>query len=231
MPLPESAGVGTITGAFLVGPTGAPDSGTLTFDPFPDHIAVGGATVAIPPVTVTLDGAGAFTTLLVATDDPDHQPQGLTYRVTFDLGSGDRAPVYCTVPGGETTDFEAAVIRYPTVVVGQPSGGGSGTPGPAGASAYQVAVANGFVGTQTQWLASLKGAKGDQGNASTVPGPAGSSAYQVAVANGFVGDQAAWLASLQGTDGTDGVANVQVVTVLPPLEERDPDTLYLVAPA
>jgi len=36
--------------------------------------------------------------------------------------------------------------------------------GPRGASAYDVAVANGFVGTQAQWLASL---------ASTVPGPPG----------------------------------------------------------
>ncbi|WP_454044419.1 fibronectin type III domain-containing protein [Cellulosimicrobium sp. Marseille-Q8652] len=35
--------------------------------------------------------------------------------------------------------------------------------GQPGASAYQVAVANGFVGTATEWLASLKGAKGDAG--------------------------------------------------------------------
>jgi hypothetical protein len=29
------------------------------------------------------------------------------------------------------------------------------TPGAPGASAYQIAVANGFVGTETEWLASL----------------------------------------------------------------------------
>lgn len=41
--------------------------------------------------------------------------------------------------------------------------GQDGTDGADGLSAYQVAVANGFVGTEAQWLASLKGAKGDTG--------------------------------------------------------------------
>lgn len=48
-------------------------------------------------------------------------------------------------------------------------GTGSTTPGPQGEkgdpgeSAYQVALANGFEGTETEWLASLKGPKGDPG--------------------------------------------------------------------
>lgn len=47
--------------------------------------------------------------------------------------------------------------------------GATGATGPAGAdgvngnSAYQVAVANGFVGTEAQWLASLVGPQGEQG--------------------------------------------------------------------
>lgn len=36
--------------------------------------------------------------------------------------------------------------------------------GPAGDSAYQVAVENGFVGTEAEWLESLKGEKGDKGD-------------------------------------------------------------------
>ncbi|HRC95281.1 MAG TPA: hypothetical protein PK317_00630 [Coprothermobacter proteolyticus] len=36
-------------------------------------------------------------------------------------------------------------------------GEGTGIPGPAGDSAYQVAVAAGFVGTEQEWLASLTG--------------------------------------------------------------------------
>lgn len=34
-------------------------------------------------------------------------------------------------------------------------GAGQGIAGPPGASAYDIAVANGFVGTQAEWLASL----------------------------------------------------------------------------
>jgi len=37
-------------------------------------------------------------------------------------------------------------------------GGGGGEAGPPGDSAYQIAVANGFVGNEAAWLLSLKGA-------------------------------------------------------------------------
>lgn len=42
--------------------------------------------------------------------------------------------------------------------------GRDGTNGANGLSAYQVAVQNGFVGTQQQWLASITGVKGDNGD-------------------------------------------------------------------
>lgn len=35
-----------------------------------------------------------------------------------------------------------------------------GVPGPSGESSYQIAVKNGFQGTEVEWLASLKGEKG-----------------------------------------------------------------------
>lgn len=54
------------------------------------------------------------------------------------------------------------------------TGSGSGTQGPPGLSAYQIAVANGFVGDQTQYLASLKGATGATGPT----GPAGATGLQ-----------------------------------------------------
>jgi hypothetical protein len=41
--------------------------------------------------------------------------------------------------------------------------GATGIQGISGLSAYQVAVANGFTGTQTQWLTSLIGSQGSQG--------------------------------------------------------------------
>lgn len=40
---------------------------------------------------------------------------------------------------------------------------GSGAPGPSGKSAYQVAVDNGYLGTEVEWLLSLHGPKGDTG--------------------------------------------------------------------
>jgi hypothetical protein len=41
--------------------------------------------------------------------------------------------------------------------------GEEGPQGDSGTSAYEIAVANGFVGTITQWLASIKGETGDSG--------------------------------------------------------------------
>ena len=61
------------------------------------------------------------------------------------------------------------------------------TPGP---SAYQLAITNGFVGTEAEWIASLKGAKGDTGPT----GPKGDTGD-----TGPKGDTGS-----PGTDGTNG---------------------------
>lgn len=110
--------------------------------------------------------------------------------------------------------------------------GAEGQKGDPGSSAYQVAVDAGFIGTQAQWIASLKGAKGDTGStgpagaagargAAGLQGPAGAkgdkgdtgpagtgatgrSAYEEAVLNGFTGSEAQWLASLVGSQGPKG---------------------------
>ena len=82
-----------------------------------------------------------------------------------------------------------------------------GTNGTNGSSAYQVALTNGFVGSESQWLASLAGATGATGAAGT-NGTNGSSAFQVAVTNGFVGTEAQWLASLVGTQGPAGATGL-----------------------
>jgi hypothetical protein len=79
--------------------------------------------------------------------------------------------------------------------------GGSSTPGTPGRSAYQIAVANGFVGTEQQWLDSLEG-------------PAGDDAYEIAVAEGFVGTRAAWINSLKGQPGPAPVYSATSATSL-----------------
>jgi len=80
-----------------------------------------------------------------------------------------------------------------------------GQQGANGLTAYQLAVADGFSGTLTQWLASLKGAKGDNGNT----GVQGKSAYQVAVDDGYVGTASQWLLTLKGAAGTNGKSAYQ----------------------
>ena len=82
--------------------------------------------------------------------------------------------------------------------------GVQGPKGDPGKSAYQVAVDNGFVGTEDEWLASLKqGPKGDQGEPGK-QGADGKSAYQLAVDGGFVGSESDWLTSLKGKKGDQG---------------------------
>lgn len=44
------------------------------------------------------------------------------------------------------------------------SGGTQGPKGEDGDSAYEIAVKNGFIGTEQEWLASLKGEKGEKGD-------------------------------------------------------------------
>lgn len=80
--------------------------------------------------------------------------------------------------------------------------GDPGDNGLSGASAYQIALGNGFNGTEEQWLASLVGPQGSQGTPGSNGGVGmtGASAYQVALSNGFTGSESEWLASLQGLD-------------------------------
>ncbi len=102
-----------------------------------------------------------------------------------------------------------------------------------GKSAYEIAVENGFSGTEQDWLNSMKGADGEDGKDGQTPyigangnwwigetdttvkasgangangtnGVDGKSAYELAVAAGFEGDEEAWLESLKGSDGTNG---------------------------
>ena len=80
-----------------------------------------------------------------------------------------------------------------------------GTParGLQGISAYEVAVENGFIGTEEEWLISLIGKDGTNGI----------SAYEVAVSNGFIGTETEWLASLKGENGIDGKSAYQIAVM------------------
>lgn len=103
--------------------------------------------------------------------------------------------------------------------------------GKDGKSAYEITVEHGFVGTEVEWLESLKGVDGKDGvngkdgcdgrngvdgllgkdgkdGADGLPGRDGidgKSAYIIAVEHGFSGTETEWLQSLKGADGKDGI--------------------------
>lgn len=108
--------------------------------------------------------------------------------------------------------------------------GAQGIQGEQGKSAFEIAVSDGFTGTQEEWLGSLKGDKGDKGDEG---------------AQGLQGEQ-----GLQGIQGIQGIQGEQgekgdsttVLNVnggeelsfwlgsqeeLDLILERDPNTVYL----
>lgn len=115
------------------------------------------------------------------------------------------------------------------------------TAGPDGKTAYEVAVTAGFAGTPQQWLDSLVGPRGDQGD----EGPGGPNAYQVAVAQGFVGNEGQWLLSLKGPKGDKGdqgdkgdlgvgvrlLGSVPNEAALPPVNESTEGECFLIGSA
>ena len=96
-----------------------------------------------------------------------------------------------------------------------------------GRSAFEIAVEHGFVGTETEWLESLRGTDGKDGlpgkdgadglpgrdgtngkngvdgknGTDGISGSDGKSAYIIAVEHGFSGTENEWLQSLKGKDG------------------------------
>lgn len=60
-----------------------------------------------------------------------------------------------------TKDGTLLPMTFPTPKDGEK--GDKGDPGAAGKSAYEIAVDNGFIGTETEWLESLKGSDGNDG--------------------------------------------------------------------
>ena len=75
--------------------------------------------------------------------------------------------------------------------------GTNGINGVDGKSAYEIAKAGGYKGTEAQWLQSLKGASGKNGT----NGVNGKSAYEIAKAGGYTGSESEWLESLKGASG------------------------------
>ena len=111
----------------------------------------------------------------------DNTSSGITVIVKDAIPSEE-----CTVVGSTSMD---ELLQQPTVdifghIIERLCSIGDG------ASAYQIALNHGYVGTQSEWIESLK--------------VVGDSAYQVAVDNGFNGTVDEWILSLKGDKGDKG---------------------------
>ena len=66
-----------------------------------------------------------------------------------------------------SSDDNSFNTEYGQVIKGDT--GKDGRDGADGKSAYQVAIENGYIGTEAEWLASLKGERGEPGEAGYTP--------------------------------------------------------------
>ena len=77
--------------------------------------------------------------------------------------------------------------------------GADGADGLDGDSAYQVAVSNGFTGTEAEWLTSLVGATGPQGEPG-ISGTTSSMSHEVKAGEAVTKGQAVYVSSADGTN-------------------------------
>lgn len=182
--LPNNVTYGKVVGQFIASVADTADANDL-----PDSVPMGGAITFTPsasiirstvlnpnpvtiiktPIVAVLDADGYLCTpttvdgvtrlvrgvVLVATDNPNLNPVGWTWSVSYRLTLGGRQvtspsthPI--NVPENSTQDL---------TLVGPVSASG-GTSITRGESAYDVAVRNGFVGTEAQWLTTMRGRDG-----------------------------------------------------------------------
>ncbi|GAU67694.1 hypothetical protein SSP35_05_02610 [Streptomyces sp. NBRC 110611] len=209
--LPDAIPVVTVTGRFL-SPDGRPLSGSVTFRApaqltFPDaDVILGG------PVVAALDAQGQITATLPATDAPHMDPAGWSYTVTEQLAGIPNGRSYQVLLPAEAPHVDLAGIAptdpsKPNYVAVR------------GASAYKVALAEGFDGTPADWLTSLTGPAGPKGESgpagprgeqgppgadSTVPGPPGETGPRGALGpRGERGEQGP--PGAPGSDGAPGL--------------------------
>jgi len=159
--------------------------------------------------------AGAVRMTLVGYDsESDTTVRATTVPVTLHI----RPSGFCAEESIPTPDLYAQLIEKFKEMIAEME---TGSNGKDGLSAYELAVQSGFIGTLTEWLASLKGADGINGKDGTdgkngadgingadgkdgtngKDGANGLSAYEIAVQHGFTGTETEWLESLKGENG------------------------------
>ncbi|MEG8276393.1 hypothetical protein [Streptomyces sp. AHA2] len=163
--------------ATYLGPDKRPLKGSVTFNgpplltfPEADLFIAGAVVCTLDEQGRLIDPAGNLGVLLPATDSPNMNPTGWAYTVKESLTGVTGTRTYAMLlpqdtPGG-SVDLADVAPTDPTTPNYVPV---------MGASAYEIAVKEGFVGTESEWVASLKGAKGDPGSITSVNGKTTSS--------------------------------------------------------
>lgn len=168
-------------------------------------------------VKATTNAEGRFSVVLWATADSESDnpilyratlPDKTTYDLSIPVGTG-AINFNVLIPGSLAPGMPgySTLLTYIEEQLAELSEGAQGL------SAYEVAVSNGFIGTESEWLASLQGEPGEPGTdgldgANGIDGQDGAnglSAYELAQSLGFTGTLAEWLDSIRGEDGQDGL--------------------------
>lgn len=168
----ESSGTSSSSSKGDKGDPGKDGTGIKTVEQTTESEVSGGENV----VTVTLtDGTASSFKVRNGAKGRDGEP-GASGMDGVSAGFGTPSASAFALPAGSlpTAEIDASGSNKAKVfsfTFGIPSGA-PGAAGSPGESAYEIAVASGFEGSEDEWLASLKGQKGDSG----APGKDGSSA-------------------------------------------------------
>lgn len=157
MNLPDNWTLVPVRGTFL-DLHGSPCRGSVVFSS--DQVVIVDGLVVVPRlITGTLDETGTVSVMLPSTTDPDTAPTGWVYTVIEHIRPAGRPPFKLAVP------HDAGEINLDTAPIAPPVDPVDPTPyvGPRGRSAYQIAVDEGYIGSEAEWLASLVGPEGPQG--------------------------------------------------------------------
>lgn len=151
--LPPSWRMVPITGQFL-GLDGTPIVGRLIFES--KHVVVIDGIQVVPRrISFTLDDDGRLpsSAAVPSTNDPDVYPTGWTYSL-IEEWKGGRRPFQVVIP------YEALSVNIPDLMPAVRIENLADVRGPRGYSAYEIAVAGGYSGTEEEWLSTLVGPAG-----------------------------------------------------------------------
>lgn len=149
------------------------------------------------PVGAVIPYAGSLDTIPLGYSLCDGQNGTIDLRNSFIIGASEETPVGPINKTITQTDSDEPYI-YALAFIQKTSL--TSLDKKQGQSAYEVAVENGFKGSEAEWLESLKGPKGDPGK----------SAYEVAVDNGFQGDEADWIHKLESSQALPLISSVTI---------------------